>query len=87
MDVEHEQWGRGWVWGSGHGVVTVRFEQRGGPIGPVRSLKADDPQLRRADPLPLALAVPEDDEAAHGPGWARQVHDLGSTLPDVAAQR
>ena len=26
MDVEHAEPGRGWVWGSGRGVVTVRFE-------------------------------------------------------------
>ena len=26
MDVEHAVMGRGWVWGSGRGVVTVRFE-------------------------------------------------------------
>jgi len=26
MDVVHEAHGRGWVWGSGRGVVTVRFE-------------------------------------------------------------
>ncbi|WP_316671052.1 DNA polymerase IV [uncultured Propionibacterium sp.] len=77
MDVEHEQWGRGWVWGAGHGVVTVRFERRGGPIGPVRSLRADDPALRRAEPLALAFAVPESDEDGHGPGWARAVGDLG----------
>ncbi|MBE6477729.1 MAG: DNA polymerase IV [Propionibacteriaceae bacterium] len=85
MDVEHEQWGRGWVWGSGHGVVTVRFEQRGGPVGPVRSFKLDDPLLHPAEPLPLPFAVPEDDEAEQrGPGWARQVHDLGSTAPGPA---
>ena len=26
MDVVHDEMGRGWVWGSGRGVVTVRFE-------------------------------------------------------------
>ncbi|MEE8869140.1 MAG: DNA polymerase IV [Acidipropionibacterium acidipropionici] len=68
-DVEHDEWGRGWVWGSGHGVVTVRFEYRGSQIGRVRSFKTDDPALHPAAPLPLAwtLAHPtvegEDDES------------------------
>lgn len=45
MDVEHAQHGRGWVWGSGKSVVTVRFETaRTGP-GPVRSFALDDPDL------------------------------------------
>ena len=26
MDVVHDEHGQGWVWGSGRGVVTVRFE-------------------------------------------------------------
>lgn len=77
-DVEHDEWGRGWVWGAGHGVVTVRFEHRGGPVGPVRSLRAADPALHRAEPLPLAAAVPEDDEDSHGPGWARRMRELGA---------
>lgn len=59
MDVEHEELGRGWVWGSGHGVVTVRFETRETGIGPVRSLAADDPKLRPAELLPMAFQVDE----------------------------
>lgn len=54
MDVEHRSYGRGWVWGSGHGVVTVRFESRLSAVGPVRSLAADDPDLVPAKLLPLA---------------------------------
>ena len=45
MDVVHEELGRGWVWGSGRGVVTVRFETAATPPGPVRSYAADDPAL------------------------------------------
>jgi DNA polymerase-4 len=45
MDVEHTRYGRGWVWGAGRGIVTVRFETAETPPGPVRSLKADDPDL------------------------------------------
>ena len=50
MDVEHDQHGRGWVWGSGLGRVTVRFETRETPPGPVRTFSYDDPALHRADP-------------------------------------
>ncbi len=52
-DVEHDERGRGWVWGSGLGLVTVRFEHRGTAPGPVRTLPMDDPALHLVDPLPL----------------------------------
>jgi DNA polymerase-4 len=45
MDVVHTEMGRGWVWGSGRGVVTVRFETAESPAGPVRSYPDDDPAL------------------------------------------
>ena len=45
MDVVHVEHGRGWVWGSGRGVVTVRFETAESPAGPVRSFADDDPAL------------------------------------------
>ena len=44
-DVEHEEMGRGWVWGSGRGVVTVRFETAETGPGPVRTYAVDDPAL------------------------------------------
>ncbi|KAA1416306.1 DNA polymerase IV [Nocardioides humilatus] len=47
MDVVHAEHGRGWVWGAGKGVVTVRFETAETPPGPVRSFPADDPALER----------------------------------------
>ncbi|WP_310963076.1 DNA polymerase IV [Nocardioides terrisoli] len=46
MDVVHDEHGPGWVWGSGKGVVTVRFETAETGPGPVRSFPADDPALR-----------------------------------------
>jgi DNA polymerase-4 len=46
MDVVHDEMGRGWVWGSGRGVVTVRFETAETPAGPVRSYAVDDPALQ-----------------------------------------
>ena len=48
-DVTHPEYGRGWVWGSGLGRVTVRFETRDSGPGPVRTFKADD-QLLQPDP-------------------------------------
>ncbi len=50
LDVEHDDHGRGWVWGSGLGRVTVRFETRHTPPGPVRTFAVDDPALRPVDP-------------------------------------
>ncbi|WP_435741462.1 DNA polymerase IV [Nocardioides sp. SYSU DS0663] len=52
MDVVHTELGRGWVWGSGRGVVTVRFETAETPAGPVRSYAADDPALSAWLPPP-----------------------------------
>jgi DNA polymerase-4 len=46
MDVVHAAHGEGWVWGSGRGRVTVRFETARTPPGPVRTFAADDPDLR-----------------------------------------
>jgi DNA polymerase-4 len=54
QDVVHDEHGRGWVWGAGLGRVTVRFEDRTTPPGPVRTLDSEDPALSPAGPLPLA---------------------------------
>lgn len=50
-DVRHDAHGHGWVQGAGHGRVTVRFETRGTGPGRAHTFPADDPALRRADPL------------------------------------
>jgi DNA polymerase-4 len=50
-DVHHSTYGHGWVQGSGHGRVTVRFETRNTGPGPARTLSVADPALTRADPL------------------------------------
>ncbi len=50
MDVVHTEMGRGWVWGSGRGVVTVRFETADTPSGPVRSYPMDDARLSAWQP-------------------------------------
>ncbi|TDD71332.1 DNA polymerase IV [Jiangella aurantiaca] len=61
MDVVHAVHGAGWVWGSGRGRVTVRFETASTPPGPVRTFAVDDPELSPAPPPviptdPLAAA-------------------------------
>lgn len=45
MDVTHAEHGPGWVWGSGRGRVTIRFESADTPPGPIRTFAADDPAL------------------------------------------
>lgn len=45
MDVVHVEQGPGWVWGSGRGRVTVRFETAETGPGPVKTFSADDPDL------------------------------------------
>jgi DNA polymerase-4 len=58
QDVQHPEFGTGWVWGRGIGRVTVRFE---GPLtgpGPVKTLAADDPALTPADPPDWRPASP-----------------------------
>jgi DNA polymerase-4 len=63
MDVEHDELGRGWVWGSGRGVVTVRFETAETEPGPVRSYPVDDPALHVWLPAPV-----EDQPVEAAPG-------------------
>lgn len=50
LDVHHAEHGFGWVWGTGLGVVTIRFETRHSGPGPVRSFAVDDPALRAERP-------------------------------------
>lgn len=52
MDVVHDELGPGWVWGSGLGRVTVRFETRHTPPGPVRTLDGADASLRPGTVVP-----------------------------------
>ncbi|WP_233608684.1 DNA polymerase IV [Nocardia stercoris] len=50
-DVSHAEYGHGWVQGSGHGRVTIRFETRSTGPGPAYTFSADDSNLAPADPL------------------------------------
>jgi len=62
-DVTHATFGPGWVWGSGLGRVTVRFETALTGPGPVRTFRLDDPALA---PTPV---IPGDEDVDSGPGW------------------
>ena len=68
-DVVHDEHGPGWVWGTGLGRVTVRFETAESGPGPVRTFRLEDPALRLADVLP-SDGSPADPS---GPGWAQAV--------------
>jgi DNA polymerase-4 len=45
QDVHHAEHGDGWVWGAGLGRVTVRFETRETPPGPVHTFPEEDVAL------------------------------------------
>ncbi|MCX6471694.1 MAG: DNA polymerase IV [Corynebacteriales bacterium] len=50
-DVTHPDFGHGWVQGSGHGVVSVRFETRATGPGRTATFPSDTAELTAADPL------------------------------------
>lgn len=66
-DVTHVELGHGWVQGSGHGVVTVRFETRSSGPGPVRTFAVAEPGITRADPV-ASLDWPDYPAAPDEPG-------------------
>lgn len=53
QDVTHQEFGPGWVQGSGVGRVTVRFETPDSAPGRVRTFAVADPALTASHPLPL----------------------------------
>jgi DNA polymerase-4 len=57
MDVVHDDFGAGWVWGSGLGRVTVRFETADSAPGPIRTFSDDDERLRRRPPTTGETAI------------------------------
>lgn len=58
-DVHHPDHGHGWVQGSGHGRVTVRFETRSSGPGFAKTFALDDPELHEADSL-ISLDWPDE---------------------------
>jgi len=64
LDVVHEEFGAGWVQGSGVGRVTVRFETPWSAPGRVRTFAVEDPALRPGEPLPLVGGAPADGQSS-----------------------
>ncbi|MGJ9412541.1 DNA polymerase IV [Aeromicrobium sp. CF4.19] len=60
MDVHHQAHGDGWVWGAGLGRVTVRFETRATPAGPVHTFATDDARLSPGHDTPRSGQGPAD---------------------------
>ncbi|MFG2892224.1 DNA polymerase IV [Streptomyces sp. NPDC048248] len=58
LDIVHDEYGAGWVQGSGVGRVTVRFETPWSAPGRVRTFAVEDPALRPGEPLPLVREKP-----------------------------
>ena len=75
QDVHHSEFGHGWIQGAGHGFVTVRFETRATGPGPVKNLRADDPDLSPADPV--ASLAWED--------WLATTEDAPAQMDDAPA--
>ena len=85
MDVVHDELGRGWVWGAGRGVVTVRFETAESPAGPVRSYADDDPALHPWRPPDETADETAGDVPAEYPVPADPSPGLASSLVDIRA--
>ncbi|MFF8788070.1 DNA polymerase IV [Streptomyces sp. NPDC015125] len=64
LDVVHDEYGAGWVQGSGVGRVTVRFETPWSAPGRVRTFAVEDPALRPGEPLPLVGGGPADGQSS-----------------------
>lgn len=64
LDVVHDEFGAGWVQGSGVGRVTVRFETPWSAPGRVRTFAVEDPALRPGEPLPLVGGAPADGQSS-----------------------
>ena len=74
QDVAHDEFGSGWVQGSGLGRVTVRFESPWSGRGRIKTVRADDPALHLVDAATVArealarLAGTPADESDTEPG-------------------
>jgi DNA polymerase IV len=60
MDVTHTVHGPGWVWGTGRGRVTVRFETADSAPGPIRTFDDGDPNL-----MPAVFSASSQQPRAH----------------------
>ena len=69
QDVDHDEFGAGWVQGSGLGRVTVRFEAPWSEPGRIKTVRADDEGLRLVDSAAVARdALDRRAGTAAGPG-------------------
>jgi DNA polymerase-4 len=66
QDVEHPEFGHGWVQGMGHGKVTVRFETRTTLKSAVKTFDIDDNELTVASPLGSLDWDLSEEEVAYG---------------------
>ncbi|MFI9257634.1 DNA polymerase IV [Streptomyces sioyaensis] len=64
LDVVHDEYGAGWVQGSGVGRVTIRFETPWSAPGRARTFAVEDPALRPGEPLPLVGGGPADAQSS-----------------------
>ena len=74
MDVVHDEHGRGWVWGSGRGVVTVRFETAETGPGRVAQLLEHRPAARAVQTTRRVISSP-------GRSCAHVARSSGTTTP------
>lgn len=80
-DVRHDDFGHGWVQGSGLGRVTIRFETPDSEQpGRVRTFRTEDPALEPADPLPLVADPPRRPGRPDG-GSGDQASSVPASLP------
>ncbi|GLW15086.1 DNA polymerase IV [Streptomyces sp. NBRC 13847] len=91
LDVVHEEYGAGWVQGSGVGRVTVRFETPWSAPGRVRTFAVEDPALRPGEPLPLVGGGPADVQSSEPAILPKSVspdpgEDTGSVGEEISSR-
>ncbi|MFJ9471313.1 DNA polymerase IV [Streptomyces caniferus] len=92
LDVVHDEYGAGWVQGSGVGRVTVRFETPWSAPGRVRTFAVEDPALRPGEPLPLVGGGPADGQSSEPAilpkSWSPEPgEDTGSEVGEEISSR
>ncbi|MFB6571240.1 DNA polymerase IV [Streptomyces noursei] len=87
LDVVHEEFGAGWVQGSGVGRVTVRFETPWSAPGRVRTFVVDDPALRPGEPLPLRGGPDQSSAPAIRPKSVSGADGAGSASGEEISRR
>ncbi len=86
VDVVHDEYGAGWVQGSGLGRVTVRFETPWSAPGRVRTFAVEDPALRPGEPLPLVGGGPAADQSSDPAILPKSVSEVPELPGDTASE-